>query len=351
MLKNRVNYSPYNKKIGMGNTIKDIAKELGISPSTVSRALSDNKNISDATKKKVRKVAKKLNYQKNTWASALRTKQTKLIGVIVPSLKNPFFAHAISGMQQVANQEGLRVVICQSNEDPEVEMAQLYTLIASGAEGIAISISEKTTSLEHFKEVEDQGVPVIYFDRGLDVKGVNQVEADDFESGKIATEHLISRGCKKIVHLAGPSKLRNSRRRKEGYMAALEEHGIQYNDQLVIETGYETENFKDIWIDKILSKHLNVDGIFAVSDPIAITAMVKLQKRGVEIPDQIKIIGFGRDDVGEWVNPSLSTVTQMPEKMGRETIQLFLELKKNGGSGFVNHQKTMEAKIIIRESS
>ncbi|MFT4740146.1 MAG: LacI family transcriptional regulator [Marivirga sp.] len=335
----------------MSNTIKDIAKELGISPSTVSRALSDNKNISEATKKKVRKVAKKLNYQKNTWASALRTKQTKLVGVIVPSLKNPFFAHTISGMQQVANQEGLRVVICQSNEDPEVEMAQLYTLVASGAECIVVSITENTISLKHFKEVEEQGVPIIFFDRGIDEKGFNQVEAGDFESGKIATEHLISQGCKNIVHLAGPSNLKNSRRRKEGYMAALAAHDIPFNEQLVIETGYETIGFKDLWIDKILSENLKVDGIFAVSDPIAISAMVRLQKRGVKVPEQIKIIGFGRDDAGEWVNPSLSTVTQMPEKMGRATIEMFLEIKKTGVGNKLNNQKIMESKIIIRDSS
>ena len=262
----------------MSNTIKDIAKELGVSPSTVSRALSDNKNISEKTKRAVRRVAKKLNYQKNTWASALRTKKTKLIGVIVPSLKNPFFAHAISGMQEVANKEELRVVICQSNENMETEIAQLYTLVASGAEGILVSVSQETKNYDHFKEVEEQGVPVIFFDRGIDAKHVNQVEADDYESGKIATEHLIEKGCKKIVHLAGPSGLRNSRRRKEGYLAALEKHGIKVDDKLIIETGYETSQFKESWIDKILVSG-DVDGIFAVSDPIAITAMNKLKER------------------------------------------------------------------------
>ena len=335
----------------MSNTIKDIAKALNISPSTVSRALSDNKNISDETKKKVKKMAKKLNYQKNTWASALRTKETKMLGVIVPSLKNPFFAHAISGMQQVANQVGLRVVICQSNEDPETEKAQLYTLQASGAEGIAVSITQNTKSLEHFKEVEEQGVPVLFFDRGVDGSGFHQVEANDFESGKIATEHLINKGCKNIVHLAGPKHLKNSRKRLEGYQAALDEHGIPFKEELVIETGYETQNFSDEWIDHILQEKLKVDGIFAVSDPIAITAMVKLQKKGIKVPQDIKIIGFGRDDVGEWVNPNLSTVTQMPEKMGRETVNLFLEIKKTGLQNSKAHEIFTEAKLIERDSS
>lgn len=334
----------------MSNTIKDIAKELGVSPSTVSRALSDNKNISEKTKRAVRRVAKKLNYQKNTWASALRTKKTKLIGVIVPSLKNPFFAHAISGMQEVANKEELRVVICQSNENMETEIAQLYTLVASGAEGILVSVSQETKNYDHFKEVEEQGVPVIFFDRGIDAKHVNQVEADDYESGKIATEHLIEKGCKKIVHLAGPSGLRNSRRRKEGYLAALEKHGIKVDDKLIIETGYETSQFKESWIDKILVSG-DVDGIFAVSDPIAITAMNKLKERGVKIPEQIKVIGFGRDDVGTMVSPSLSTVTQMPEKMGRESVKMLLEVQKTGIQSSMNRQIFTEASLIVRESS
>ncbi len=335
----------------MGNTIKDIARELGISPSTVSRALSDNKNISEATKKKVKRVAKKLNYQKNTWASALRTKKTKLIGVIVPSLKNPFFAHAISGMQQVANQEAYRVVICQSNENLATEIAQLHTLIASGAEGIIVSVTIKTTNYDHFRAVEEQGVPVIFFDRGIDAHGINQVEADDFASGKIATQHLIDKGCKQIMHLSGPQALRNSRRRKEGYLAALKENDIEANDNLIIETGYEAEDFRDEWIDRIVNTNPVIDGIFAVSDHIAVVAMSKLLKRGIKIPEEIKIIGFGRDSVGEWVTPSLSTVTQMPEKIGRESVKMLLEVQKSGIQSSINRQVFTEAKLIERESS
>jgi LacI family transcriptional regulator len=213
-----------------------------------------------------------------------------------------------------------------------------------------VSVSQETKNYDHFKEVEEQGVPVIFFDRGIDAKHVNQVEADDYESGKIATEHLIEKGCKKIVHLAGPSGLRNSRRRKEGYLAALEKHGIKVDDKLIIETGYETSQFKESWIDKILVSG-DVDGIFAVSDPIAITAMNKLKERGVKIPEQIKVIGFGRDDVGTMVSPSLSTVTQMPEKMGRESVKMLLEVQKTGIQSSMNRQIFTEAELIERESS
>jgi len=335
----------------MSSTIKDIAKELGISPSTVSRALSDNKNISEKTKKKVKKVAKKLNYQKNTWASALRTKKTKLLGVIVPSLKNPFFAHAISGMQQIANKEELRIVICQSNESFESEITQLQTLIASGAEGIIVSVAAETKNFDHFKAVEEKGIPVIYFDRGVDENGVNQVEADDFNAGMIATQHLIDQGCKRLAHLAGPLHLRNSRKRKEGFEEAIKKNNFKLSEQFIIETGYESSAFKDEWAERLANATPPVEGIFAVSDHIAIAAMKRLQKNGVKLPEDIKIIGFGRNEFGELVTPTLSTVTQMPEKIGRESVNMYLDVQKTGIQSSMSRQILTEAKLIARESS
>lgn len=336
----------------MSNTIKDIAKKVGVSTSTVSRALNDHKNISEKTKRKVRKAAEEMNFQKNSWASALRTKKTRIVGVIVPSLTNPFFARAISGVQNIANENGCRVVICQSNESLEMEIAQLNTLAASGAEGILLSVTAETVGSEHIESIEKQGIPVVFFDRALDNHHADKVEADDFGAGRMATKHLIDRGCKHIVHLEGPPSLRNSRNRKEGYLAALRENNLPIDESLIISTGYESDQFDEQIIEKIINASQKVDGIFAVSDPIAATALVKLKKRGIRVPEDIKIIGFGNDPIGELIEPNLSTITQMPLEMGVEAINLLMEtMDGKGAKRKTVRQVYTEASLLPREST
>ncbi|GAA5036387.1 LacI family transcriptional regulator [Marivirga lumbricoides] len=335
----------------MSITIKDLASQLGLSPSTVSRALNNNKNINQATIRKVQKLAKELNYKKNNWASALRTKKTKMIGVIVPSLKNPFFAHTISGIQEVANEKGYRVMICQSNESVELETHQLNTLVASGAEGILISISGETESYEAISELEESGIPVVFFDRAFKSVKANQVEADDYGAGFKATQHLLSLGCRNIAHLAGPENLRNCLNRKEGYLQALKQFKVPVREELIIEVSLESDEFEDEVIKKLLEISPKVDGVFAVSDPIAVQSILHLKKQGVKVPEQIKVVGFGNDSVGEVVEPNLTTVTQNPYDMGIEAVKLLMDIVDNAGFSKSVKQIFVDAELIVRDST
>jgi LacI family transcriptional regulator len=335
----------------MSVTIKDIAQQLGISPSTVSRALSNNKNINQATIRKVQKLAKELNYQKNNWASALRTKKTKMIGVIVPSLQNPFFAYTISGIQEIAHEKGYRVMICQSNEDVNLESIQLNTLAANGAEGILISISRESESFEPMRELQESGIPVVFFDRAFRSAKANQVEADDFGAGHIATKHLIQLGCKNIVHLAGPNNLRNCINRKDGYLQALKDKKIPIKEDLIIDTGFESDLMPIDIVKDILKINPKVDGIFACSDPIAIQTILYLKKLGVRVPEDIKVIGFGNDKVGKVIEPNLSTVTQNPYAMGTEAMKLMMDIINSAKTTKSVKQIYVDAELIVREST
>ena len=335
----------------MSVTIKDIAQQLGLSPSTVSRALSNNKNINQATIKKVQKLAKELNYQKNNWASALRTKKTKMIGVIVPSLQNPFFAYTISGIQEIAHEKGYRVMICQSNEDVNLESNQLNSLVSTGAEGILMSITGQTESFDPIRELEESGIPVVFFDRAFKATKANQVEADDFGAGHIATKHLIQLGCKNILHLAGPSNLKNCINRKEGYLQALKDKNIPINDELIIDVGFESDRMPIDIVKKILAIKPDVDGIFAVSDPIAIQTILYLKQLGKKVPEDIKVIGFGNDSVGKVVEPNLSTVTQNPYDMGVEAMKLLMDIINSGARPKSVKQIYVDAELIVRGST
>ncbi|MDN4164095.1 LacI family DNA-binding transcriptional regulator [Cytophagales bacterium LB-30] len=330
-------------------TIKDIARELNISPSTVSRALKDHPDINSETKKAVLRVAQKLDYQPNSIALSLRKSKTNIIGVIIPELVHYFFSTVISGIEDVANEAGYHVMICQSNESYDKEVANTQALLSTRVDGLLMSISSETENFDHLRSLQRRNVPIVFFDRASAEIEASKIEVDDYDGAFRATQHLIETGCKRILHLAGPEHLSVSVNRAHGYKAALKANNIEYDPTLMVTTGFKQQDGTDI-MTKLLDEGLKFDGIFAVADPVAIGAMLVLKKRNIKIPDDVSVIGFSDEPMTSLIEPALSTMSQPGYEMGVRAARLFLEQVKDKDN-FVPKKEILKTQLIIRESS
>jgi len=329
-------------------TIKDIAKALGISASTVSRALKDHPDIAPETKKQVNELAKKLNYRPNPIALSLRNQRSNIVAVIVPEIVHHFFSSVISGIETAAERHNLQVLISQSFESYEREKLHCEIFKNSFIEGIIMSVSKETQNQEHIQALIDTGIPVIFFDRIIDGMNIDQIVINDNEGAFMATQHLVDQGCRKIVHLAGPSTRQISINRTNGYKRAIQEAGLTLDEKLIIEC--DTYEKAQSTIDKLLKSSTSFDGIFAVNDLTAIGAMNRLLAEKISIPEQIAIVGFGNDPVAEMVNPSLTSINQPGREMGEKAMEMFLNRIENGDNA--PFQKiTLDTNLIVRQSS
>jgi len=330
-------------------TIKDIARELNISPSTVSRALKDHPDISPDTKKAVNEVALKLDYQPNVIAMSLRKSKSNTIGVVIPELAHYFFSTVISGIEDVAYDAGYNVMICQSNESYKRELSIMHALLSHRVDGFLVSVSRETNDLNHFKNLVNKEIPLVFFDRACDIDGTSKVVVDDFDGAYRATEHLIKIGCKNIVHLAGPDTLFISKNRLNGYVAALKAYNIAVDDELIVHCGLKTEDgIKGI--EALLQKGKKFDGIFAVSDPVAIGVMLTLKTKGFNIPNDVSIVGFSDEPITSLIQPSLTTMAQPGFEMGHIAANLFLKQEADSDN-FKPETKILKTTLVIRDSS
>ncbi len=301
-------------------TIKDIARTLGIAPSTVSRALKDHPDISPETKQLVQTFAKKVNYRPNALALGLRKSKTNTIGVIIPEIVHHFFSSVISGIEDVAYGKGYNVMICQTNESFERETINVQALIDNRVDGILVSMSKNSLVFDHFQDIIDNGIPLIFFDRVCESIESHRVIADDFEGARIATKHLIDKGCRRILHLAGPQHLLIGKNRQEGYVMALKEHDIPVREALIYNCDTREGVFENG--DKILSLAADIDGVFSVNDSTAIAVMQLFQRNGYRIPEDIAVIGFGDGPNASIAYPPLSTVEQKGYEIGQEAMRM-----------------------------
>lgn len=330
-------------------TIKDIARNLGVSVSTVSRALKDHPDISSETKKMIKAYAEQVNYRPNVLALSLRRQKTNTIGLIIPAIVHHFFSSVISGIEDLAYKEGYNVIICQSNENQHREAINLQTLIDQRVDGILVSLSKTTQVFDHFREAIDNGIPIVFYDRVSDEIDGDKVITDDFEGGRIATEHLISRGCKNILHLAAPQHLLIGRLRKNGYCEALKNHKLEIREDRILkcDTREEVLTLKN----HLLNIAPEIDGIFAVNDSTAIAAIQVLQKHGIRVPEDIAVIGYGDGPNATIIHPELTTVVQKGYEMGRESIKLLLG-RLNNPAADINYQtKSFKPTLIVRQSA
>lgn len=332
-------------------TIKDIAKELSISPSTVSRALKDHPDISQETKKQVNELAKKLDYQPNLIAQSLRQSKTFTLGVIIPRLVHHFFSTIISGLESVAHEHNYNLIITQSNEDEKREMQNVRALLSSRVDGIFVSMARHTQAIEHFQMVEKRGIPLIFFDRVCEAIPTHRVIIEDFEGAFAGVEHLIKTGCKKIVHFAGPEKLRISKERFRGYQEAHQKYQIPLQESLIIQADNKYEG--EVAVRQLLQEGKQFDGIFTVNDDTAIGALQALREAQIAVPEQVSVIGFGNDPLCEIVVPMLSSIKQPGFEMGQAVMKLFLEQSKLIEKNQVFSPKTeaFATQLVLRAST
>lgn len=330
-------------------TIKDIAKILGISASTVSRALKDHPDINVDTKKAVNELANKLKYQPNAVALSLKNSRSNTIGVIIPEIVHYFFSSVISGIEDVASQKGFTVIICQSNESFAREVANARTLLSHRVDGILVSISKETQSYEHLDNLQEGGIPLVFFDRIAPGIKADQVIIDDMEASYKATRHMIESGCKRIAHFAAPQNLLIGRERLQGFLNAHKEAGLPVDQRLII----EADNFEKARnaVVKLLDAGNIPDGIFAVNDLTAVGAMQTIQKRGFKIPEDISIVGFSDGYLSGITDPHLSSVDQHGYEMGITAGELLFRRIMSDDNDFTPEIKILNADLIIRGSS
>ncbi|MCR9016540.1 LacI family DNA-binding transcriptional regulator [Aquiflexum gelatinilyticum] len=303
-------------KKGHQVTMKEIAKKLGVSVSTVSRAMKDSPELHPDTKKRIVDMAKSMNYQYNLLAQSLRISRSKVLGVIVPELTSHFFSSNISGIQDTAYKRGYNIMICQSNESFDQEKANIRTLVSSQVDGLLISLSRETKTYEHLQDIFDRGIPFIMFDRVTEEIPVSKITVDDAHGAYLVVKHLLDQGCRKIAYFSGPEDLYISKKRKEGYLEALAEYGLSEKESKVYFTDLTPEMNRQVTIEMLESGDLP-DAIFAMIDPVAVDVMIVLKEKGIKIPEQIALAGFTNNPTSAVVEPSLTTVSQPGYEMGQ----------------------------------
>lgn len=306
-------------------TIKDIAKDLNISTSTVSRALADSWDVKPETRSRVLEAAQRLNYRPNILAKNLQHKSSGTIGVIIPEFVSSFFPKVILGIQDALNERGYRMLITQSNESHKEELENLHLLENSMVEGIIMSITREGSNSDEYKRVIESGTPIAFFNRVCEDTLAPKVIINDRVMAFRAVEHLIQSGYKRIAHLAGPVKLPLTVERKAGYLDALKEYGYPIDESLIIEAGVLMEK-GGIAMERLLhSSDPLPDAIFAFNDPVAIGAMKILKEHGLRIPSDIALVGFSEDALATIVEPQLTSILQPTYEMGRQVAVLLIE--------------------------
>lgn len=332
-------------------TIKDIAKALGLSTSTVSRALRDTHEISAATKKIVLAYAKEINYQPNPIALSLKERRSKSIGVVVSEVANSYFSQAINGIESIAYDRGYHVIISQTHESYEREVVNVNHLASRSVDGLLISMSSLTTDISHLTNLHDKGLPIVFFDRVADEINTHKVIANNEKGAYEATKQLIASGYKRIAHLTSSKQLSISVERLSGYEAALKEHGIAINPHYIKYCQHggmiyeETENA----IKELMAMPDKPDAIFVAGDRLSTGCLSVIKKLKIDVPKEVAIAGFSNSDVLDLFNPSLTSVRQPAFEIGQLATQMLLQLIEAKYPVEEFEKKVLDTNLFIRD--
>lgn len=334
-------------------TIKDIARELNVSTSTVSRALKDYPGISNETKRKVKEMADKLNYRPNAIALSLRHSRSFTIGVIIPEVVHFFFSTVISGIEEVAFSRGYKVILTQTNEKIIREKSNIDTMLSNQIDGILVSFSKETNAFDHFSNLLEKGFPIVFFDRVPEIPNAITVTVDDYRGAYEATKHLLQQGYRNIVHLAGPLNLLISRERTRGYQDALTDHGISPNPAFIVECFKGTDDEAQKITSEILGKYpKRPDAFFAHNDMAAVGAMLACKTAGLRIPEDVGIVGFSNWQFCSMIDPSLSSVSQPGFSMGAKATEILLDwIEKKIEPEKFTKSVVLDTELLVRKSS
>ena len=334
-------------------TLQQIALSLNISVTTVSKALRSYPDVSQKTIEKVKAAAELLNYKPNTFAVNLRTQESKTIGLVIPEIVHQFFSSVVKGVIEEAEKNGYTVIILQSSQNTEIEQSRIEFLINKQVDGILIALADDTVEYYHLFEAQAIDLPIVMFDKIGKSVPCSKVIIDDLKAGYEATKHLIESGCNKIAHFRGPLTSQNSIDRYLGYKKALEEYDLEFEESNVYHCKEMSFDIGKENAKKLLKDGKGIDGIFVNTDMIAVGAMAELKEQGVNIPDDMCIIGFGNWFLSSVITPSLSTVSQPSYTMGKIAFNtLFSELNKHKENQHVEHETIiLPTEIIAREST
>jgi DNA-binding LacI/PurR family transcriptional regulator len=332
-------------------TITDIAKELGISPSTVSRALNNNPAISEKTRKAVVKLARKKNYQPNLLALHLLQKKTNTIGVIVPEITSYFFSSIINGIQDFVNPLGVNMIIGQTNESYEEEKSIVQTFTSINVDGFLLSPSSESNKTDHLEMLVANNIPLVIFDRDCEGIEVDKVFVDEYSGAMQAVEYLIQTGCRRIAHIAGPQTLSTARHRLRAYKDALQKHKLPIREEYIIETNGFTPEHGIEPSKKLLSLPHPPDAVFTINDGVAIGSMYVIKESGIQIPGEISVIGFDDDPHSSYFKPSLSTVWQPTYEMGMLSARLLMKRISSNNELSKLRIETLFPELVVRGSS
>ncbi|MDF1575914.1 MAG: LacI family DNA-binding transcriptional regulator [Bacteroidales bacterium] len=332
-------------------TITDLARELGISPSTVSRALNKHPAISDRTRKAVVKLARKRNYQPNLLALHLLQKKTNTIGVIVPEITSYFFSSIINGIQDYVNSLGVNMIIGQSNESCQEEKSIVQTFTSINVDGFLVSPSSESKTYDHLEILASNNIPLVIFDRDCVGLHVDKVFVDEYKGAFQAVEYLIQTGCRRIAHIGGPQTLSTARHRFKAYKDALKKHGLPVREEYMVEAdGFAPEHGIEP-CKKLLSLPEPPDAVFTINDGVAIGSMYVIKEAELQIPGEISVIGFDDDPHSSYFKPSLSTVWQPTYEMGMLATRILMKRISSNNELSRLRIETLHPELVIRGSS
>lgn len=336
---------------GKQTTIHDIARILGVSSSTVSRALQDNPLVNSETRDRIKALAEKMQYHPNVLAHSLRKGKSKTVGVLVPRIDNYFFSSVISGIEKVLNESGYNVLILQALDVLEKEEMNVLSLMEHRIAGVLASPMAINAVHSHFDKLVERDIPLIFFDNTHFEMPVSMVLIDDYAGARYATEHLISQGCRRIIFLGGPRDTYIYKRRFEGYSDTLKSHGIPLEESLIYQLESSFITGQEVAL-QVTENELLPDGVLSVTDHQAIQFMQVLKKKGIKVPQQVAVAGFSNAEFVGLIDPPLTTIDQHGQEMGETAANMLLEefeLRKN--NMFVPRKIYLSPELVIRQSS
>ena len=334
-------------------TIKDIASKFDVSISTVSKALNDSYEISDKTKAKIQKYAKKKNYKPNFNALSLKNRRTKTIGIVIPNMLNYFFAQIFKGVEKTANENGYKIITCISNESRNKEVETLEMLSNGSIDGFILSMAEETEvtkNFAHYQDTIDEGTPIVMFDRVTDSIKCDKVIADDFDASANTVKHLVDTGCKNIAFVSTIGDLSVGKDRYLGYLQGLKNQNLPVKDNLIVNIHENDYKNHEEAINPIFDDP-NIDSVIATSEATAITAIKIAQKKGFKIPENFSVIGFSNGILSRHSNPKLTTVSQHGEIMGETAAQMLIDKLEKKIDITETTTKTIKTDLVERNST
>lgn len=334
-------------------TIKDIAKALGLSTSTVSRALRGSHEISSDTKKMVIEYAEQFNYRPNPIALSLKERRSRSIGVVVCEIANNFFSQAINGIESIAYNRGYHVIISQSHESYEREVVNVEHLASRSVDGLLVSLSTETDRIEHFKTLHDKGFPIVFFDRITDEIETHKVVVDNYKGAYDVTQLLINSGYKKIAHLTNAPHLSISKERLNGYKAALTDNDIPVKDDYIKYCNHGGMIYQELEdaVKSLVNLKDRPDAIFTTGDRLSVSCLAALKAIGLKVPDDMAVAGFSNSPLVELLNPSLTAVKQPAFEMGQTATELLIKLIESKRAVTEFETVVLQTEIIARDSS